>query len=204
MARRILFVQGAGKGVHDQWDNKLVDSLRRELGKHYAIRYPRMPQEDDPSYAVWKPALDRELAALREDSILIGHSVGGTLLVKTLTEQSRALKFGAICMIAAPFVGGGGWQSEAIRFPPNLDAQLPGGVPIHLWHGLDDDVVPSSHVELYARAIPEARVHRLPGRDHQLNDDLQEVAAVILSLSARGRGQGADPGVDRRLGRHPR
>jgi hypothetical protein len=35
MARQILFVQGAGKGVHDKWDNKLVDSLRQGLGEHY-------------------------------------------------------------------------------------------------------------------------------------------------------------------------
>jgi hypothetical protein len=30
--------------------------------------------------------------------------------------------------------------------------------------------------------VPQAHIHRLRGRDHQLNDDLREVAAVILSL----------------------
>ncbi|MFJ6200041.1 hypothetical protein [Micromonospora sp. NPDC092111] len=29
------------------------------------------------------------------------------------------------------------------------------------------------------RVIPQAHLHRLPGRDHQLNDDLSEVAKVI-------------------------
>jgi hypothetical protein len=34
MARtqQILFIQGGGAGAHDEWDDKLVDSLRRELG----------------------------------------------------------------------------------------------------------------------------------------------------------------------------
>jgi hypothetical protein len=34
MARtqQILFIQGGGAGVHDEWDDKLVDSLWRELG----------------------------------------------------------------------------------------------------------------------------------------------------------------------------
>jgi hypothetical protein len=39
---------------------------------------------------------------------------------------------------------------------------------------------PSSH----ARAVPQARVHRLPGRNHQLNNDLKEVSAAIRSLEA--------------------
>lgn len=187
MKRQILFVQGAGKGVHDEWDNKLVDSLRQELGPDYEVRYPRMPNEDDPSYAAWKPAIEREFAVLRDGSILIGHSVGGTILVKTLTEQSKPPKFVAICLMAAPFIGEGGWPGDEIRFPKDLGARLPESVPIHLWHGLGDKAVPPSHVDLYARAIPQARVHRLPGSGHQFDDDLKEVAAAILSLSARGR-----------------
>ena len=54
MTRQVLFVQGGGEGVHDQWDDKLVASLRRELGPGYEVRYPRMPGEDDPHYAPWK------------------------------------------------------------------------------------------------------------------------------------------------------
>lgn len=47
--RRILFIQGGGEGTHDEWDDKLVDSLRRELGDGWDILYPRMPGEDDPA-----------------------------------------------------------------------------------------------------------------------------------------------------------
>lgn len=31
----------------------------------------------------------------------------------------------------------------------------------------------------YAQVIPQARVHRLSGRDHQLNNDLSDVAKAI-------------------------
>jgi hypothetical protein len=51
MSTQVLFIQGGGAGVHDDWDNKLVASLERELGNGYEIRYPRMPAEADPSYA---------------------------------------------------------------------------------------------------------------------------------------------------------
>jgi hypothetical protein len=49
--RQMLFLQGGGAGVHGQWDDKLVASLRRGLGQGWPIRYPRLPDEADPSYA---------------------------------------------------------------------------------------------------------------------------------------------------------
>jgi predicted alpha/beta hydrolase family esterase len=182
--RQLLFVQGGGKGTHDEWDDKLVASLRVELGQDYEIHYPRMPSEDDPSYALWKTALEREFGTLRDGAILVGHSVGGTILVKVLAEPSSARGFGAIFLLAAPFVGNGGWSADDLEFPPDLGARLPKGVPIHFYHGLEDKVAPPSHIDLYERAVPQARIHRLPGRDHQLNNDLREVAAAILDLQA--------------------
>lgn len=183
--RQVLFIQGGGHGTHDEWDSKLVDSLRRALGPDSDVIYPRMPQEDDPSYRRWKPVLERELGELRDGAVLVGHSVGGTLLIKLLSEQPPVCALGAIVLLAAPFVGEGGWSSEELQLPSDLEARLPEGVPIHVYHGLADEVAPPAHLDLYARAVPRARVHRLPGRDHQLNADLREVAAVIASLDAR-------------------
>lgn len=185
VAHQLLFVQGGGKGTHDEWDNKLVESLRQEIGQDYEIHYPRMPSEDDPSYNPWKIALEELFGTLQDGAILVGHSVGGTILIKALTERAAVRKFGAIFLIAAPFVGNGGWSAGDLDFSPGVGAQLPKGTPIHFYHGLDDEVVPPSHVELYARAVPQASIHRLPGRDHQLNNDLREVAATILSLETR-------------------
>jgi hypothetical protein len=55
-----LFIQGGGAGSHDEWENKLVDSLRRELGPDYDVRYPRMPKEADPSYLLVTRIQSRE------------------------------------------------------------------------------------------------------------------------------------------------
>jgi len=184
--KQVLFIQGGGKGVHDEWDNKLVDSLRRELGPAYDVRYPRMPREADPSYATWKSALAEEIADLDDGAILIGHSVGGTILINVLAESPPNRKFAGIFLIAAPFVGPGGWPSDDIKPAANLGALLPPEAPIHLYHGSKDDTAPVGHVDLSERAIPGALVHRLRGRNHQLNDDLAEVAAGVRALM-RGR-----------------
>lgn len=182
LKRELVFVQGGGQGVHDQWDDKLVDSLRRELGQDYEIHYPRMPSEEDPGYPSWKTALESVLATLHDGAVLVAHSVGAAILLKLLAERSTAQEYGGIFLIAAPFVGEGGWSADDLQFPSDIGARLPADVPIHFYQGLNDEVGPSAHVDLYARAVPQARVHRLPRRDHQLNNDLREVAGAISSL----------------------
>lgn len=178
-SRQILFVQGGGADVHDRWDNKLVDDLADALGSNFRIRYPRMPQEDDPSHRTWGPVITRELEALEDGSIAIGHSVGGTILMNTLANRPSDL--GLIVMLGAPYVGVGGWHVPGFELPPNLGARIPPAVAVHLFHGSVDQTVPPSHMDLYARAIPQAHAHLLPGRDHQLNNDLSEVATLIDS-----------------------
>jgi pimeloyl-ACP methyl ester carboxylesterase len=243
MARQILFIQGGGAGVHDEWDDKLVASLKRELGPDAKVRYPRMPNEDDPKYATWKPAILSEIAKLDDVAgsvlalppavlrpILIGHSLGGTMLIHALAElcscegrspdsssrtgplpsgspQSSTLRgapsqgnkkpriganhrsnmppacrLAAIFLISAPFIGEGGWPSDDIEAKPDLGARLPPGVPVHLFHGQKDETAPPAHADLYAKAIPQAQVHRLADRDHQLNNDLSEVAEVVRGI----------------------
>ena len=182
MTNQILFIQGGGAGVHDAWDDKLVASLTRKLGDEFEVRYPRMPGEDDPSYAQWGPAIQQEIAALDDGATVVGHSVGGTLLIRALAERPLEVDLGAIVLLAAPFVGDGGWPGDDFEMPSDLGDRLPEGVPVHLFHGLEDDTAPVGHADLYARLIPQAHVHRLPGRDHQLGNDLAEVAKVIRAL----------------------
>jgi len=184
MTRQVLFVQGGGaEGTHDEWDNKLVDSLERELGPDYEILYPRMPNEAVPKYAKWKSALEKEFAKLDDGAILIGHSIGGTILINALAEDPPALALDAVFLIAAPFVGDGGWPSDDIEPRKKIGADLPEDMPVYLYHGSEDRIAPFAHVDLYAKAIPQAVVRRLKGRNHQLDDDLSEVARDIRSLS---------------------
>ena len=182
MKYEILFIQGGGASAHDEWDNRLVDSLGRALGPDYSIRYPRMPNEGEPSYARWKAAIGAEIDRLQEGALVVGHSIGGAFLINALAERTPPRRLGAVVLIAAPFVGAGGWPGDAFETPPDLGGKLPQGVPVHVFQGLEDETTPPSHADLYARAIPQAQVHRLPGRDHQLGNDLREVGETIGAL----------------------
>lgn len=178
-ARQILFIQGGGAGAHDSWDNKLVDDLARELGDGFEVRYPRMPDEGEPSLANWKRAIESEIVAIDDNAVIAGHSVGGTILINALALQRPERALAAIILISSPFVGEGGWRGDEFTTPTDLGSRLPSGVPVHIFQGTKDETAPSAHALLYARAIPQAHLHMLPGRDHQLNNDLSEVADVI-------------------------
>jgi predicted alpha/beta hydrolase family esterase len=183
MKKQILFIQGGSAGAHDEWDNKLVDSLSGELGSGYDVRYPQMPNEANPSYSKWKAKLAREIGDLDDGAIVIGHSIGATILINALADAPPKRKLAGVFLISAPFVGAGGWPSDDIKPTADLGARLPPKLPIHLYHGSKDDTAPFAHVDLYARAIPGAIVHRLQGRNHQLNDDLSEVATDVRALA---------------------
>jgi predicted alpha/beta hydrolase family esterase len=181
-SQQVLFIQGGGEGTHDEWDEKLVDGLRAGLGAGYEVRYPRMPEDGDPGVATWIPAIREELASLQDGAVVVGHSIGATLLVHALENQPPARRLGAIVLLAAPFVGRGGWDDDDFAITHETGDRLPPGIPVHVFFGLEDDTVPPSHAELWAAAIPQARLHSLPGRDHQLGNDLGEVADVIRAL----------------------
>lgn len=120
-----------------------------------------------------------EMADLDADAVGVDHSVGATILINALAEQPSARELAGIVLIAPPFVGEGGWASNDFSSASDLGVRLPHGVRVDVFHGLQDDTVPPPHADLYARAIPQAQMHLLPGRDHQLNNDLREVAEAI-------------------------
>lgn len=186
MPVQILFIQGAGEGVHDRWDSRLVESLERELGGGYMIRYPRMPDEGSPVYSVWKAALLAEFRLLEEGAILVAHSVGATVLLHTLADEPSSTKPAAVILIAAPFIGKEGWSSDEIKERSDFRDLLPQDAPIFLYHGIEDQIVPVQHSSLYAKAIPQAFVRTLAHRDHQLNNSLKEIAEVIRSAAYAG------------------
>lgn len=180
---QLLFVQGGGgKGVHDEWDSRLVESLKRSLGPDYDIRYPRMPNEDDPKFSPWKAALLKELDKLDAGAVLVGHSIGATILVHSLAEQPPKRVPAGIFLISMPFIGEGGWPSDEIEPKPDLGAKLPAPSAVYIYQGSADETVPAKHADLNAKAIPQAVLRKLLGRDHQLNNDMSEVAADIREL----------------------
>src|SRR4051812_19221389 len=174
MTMQVLFIQGGGENVHDQWDDELAESLERNLGSGYSVLYPRMPNEAAPQYAAWRAALLEQFNLLKDGDVVVGHSVGGTILLHVLAEQPPTLELGGIFLIAPPFIGDGGWSVEDFAPRTDLSERLPTEVPLFFYHAKDDDTVPIAHAHLYAKAIPRAVVRILESGGHQLENDSSE------------------------------
>ncbi|MET8043753.1 hypothetical protein ABZU25_23165 [Micromonospora sp. NPDC005215] len=58
------------------------------------------------------------------------------MATNALAERPPERELGAIVLIAAPFVGAGGWHADGFELPHDLGARLPPGGD----HQLDDDL----------------------------------------------------------------
>jgi len=184
MPKLVLLIQGAGRGAYDE-DRLLAESLQRDLGPGFEVRYPAMPNEDDASYEQWRHRIEQELAYAPGPAVLVGHSVGASVLMKWLSERKDETAIAGVFLVASPFWGGDGWRYEGyeeLALPSGCAAALPPGMPVYLYHCRDDSTVPFDHLALYAETLPQATVRAFDNGGHQLNDDLSAVARDIASL----------------------
>jgi uncharacterized protein len=73
--------------------------------------------------------------------ILVGHSLGGSVLLKYLSEEKIQLVAG-LFLIAAPYWGAKHWQASEYRLQEDFTSNLLKELPISFYYSRDDDVVP--------------------------------------------------------------
>jgi uncharacterized protein len=179
----VVVIQGGGPGAHAA-DQPLVDSLRGHLGPGFSIDFPRMPDEGDPDPERWSGPIRDAIARAAAPRVLVGHSIGGYLLLKQLVAEPVPGPVAAICIVAAPFPGGDeDWTFDGFELPDGFGSRLPEGAAVLLYASEDDEVVPFAHRDLYAARIPGAVVRTTTG-GHQLGGDLAVVARDIRAVLA--------------------
>ena len=175
----VLFVHGAGEGAYEE-DGLLVASLRDALGPSYEVRYPRMPLEEGAQYSDWTARIAAALPPRGDKVVLVGHSVGGSVLPRYLCEKPVEASVTGLFVIAAPFWGADDfWDWDEARLPADAAERLAGVPRIFLYHSRDDEVVPFSHLALYSARLPLATIHPIDIGGHQLDNDLAAVAHDI-------------------------
>ena len=184
MNKCVLFIHGGGEGAYEA-DRLLAVSLQNALGTAYDVQYPQMPNEEDPQYERWKAQIETKLAALKGEVILLGHSLGGFVVVKYLSQARLAHSIAGLFLLAAPYVGEDeGWHSSELALPRDIAAKLGGTWPIFFYHSRDDEFVPFEHLALYAAKLPRATVRAFDGRGHQFKNDLADVAEDIKKAAS--------------------
>ena len=181
MSNSILFIQGGGGEEDYAADAKLVESLQKVLGEAYVVHYPPLPNESSPDFGR-KKQIDKEISLMKGEVILVGHSLGASMLLKYLSESRIQKKIAGVFLISTPFWSGDEDWKQDLKLHKDFAKKLPKNVPIYLYHSKDDEEVPFDHLGLYSKNLPQATVREIANGGHQLNNDLTIVAKDIKSL----------------------
>jgi pimeloyl-ACP methyl ester carboxylesterase len=144
-------------GVTRVFIHGLESSSQGTKGVYFRERYPDMIIEDfNGPLKERMEKLNRLLAGL-EDLILVGSSYGGLMAAIYACENERRVKK---LILLAPAL-------HIVDFALCLSRKVQ--IPVSLFHGRHDDVVPPAQVEAIARRIFACLDYRLVDDDHPLH-----------------------------------
>ena len=82
------------------WQSK----LSKNLGNNYKYLSPQMPSPTQPLFIEWTELFEKYLTRVRgEEVVFVGHSLGGSFLLKYLSENPIKYKIAGLFLVAAPF-----------------------------------------------------------------------------------------------------
>lgn len=163
-------------------DEKWNDLLAIELGEAYELIKPVMPSKDEADYNAWKIWFEKHLSFINDENpILIGYSLGGTFLLKYLSENNFIKNISQLHLIG-PFVENDESSSKLMNFEfsinkintiSNLCNEM------HLWYSEDDYIVPCKNSELVKINLPKIDSHIFKDRGHFFQSSFPELLEVI-------------------------
>jgi serine hydrolase len=179
--RQALFIHAAGDKRSPDGSGGLIAYLEDHLAGAYEVLSPDMPDPDQPRYRAWTGQIAGELAALNNDPILIGHSLGASVLLKYLSEGAYQGPVAGLFLIATPYWGDQDWEIEW-ALPEDFPSRIPPTLRIFLYHSRSDPEVPFAHLGLYQDKLPQATARGLEGDEHSFITGLPELVDDIKSL----------------------
>lgn len=180
MAKQVLFIHSAGPQGEQEGSSGLLKYLENELGPEYQVIAPEMPDPENPKYMEWRKVLKEELAALEDGSVLVGHSIGGSALLKFLSEEELGKSFSKVITISAPFWGlDEDWQLDEFELAEDFASRNSLLPDVVLFHSIGDEIVPFAHLQKYMEELPSATIKQLSGYDHIFQEGLTDAADEI-------------------------
>jgi predicted alpha/beta hydrolase family esterase len=160
---------------------RLAGYLARELSSSFRVIAPEMPDPENPHYQPWRDRIDQELQTIDQEVILVGHSFGGSVLLKYLAEGSYRKPVRGLFLVSVPNWGPGGWAYDEYAAPDDVGSRLPPS-RIFLYHSRDDPEVPFAHLAYYQEHLPTSTARPIDGSEHSFVEGLPTLVDDIKSL----------------------
>ena len=182
MRKAILFIHSAGHQNQVEGSTGLVNHLQKELGEEYQLIKPLMPEPENPRYKDWEEKLESVFKTLDNNLLIIGHSLGASVLLKFLSENMITNSIKAMFLISTPYWGKKDWKIEEFEFKESFPSMLPSIEELFLYHSKHDQWVPYCHLEHFAQILPESKVRTLEGIEHEFFNGLPQLVKDIKNI----------------------
>lgn len=156
------------------------------MPREAVVDAPIMPDADNPDAVAWGEAVRSHMDAIDEDFVAVGHSLGGTTILKEIAERGTPPDLRGAVTMAMPFWKAPGWQVPDYAVPDDTGAL--GDVPLILYASVGDETVAIDHLDRYGAMLPNAVLRRVSGTGHLFDRaPFDAIAGDIVSLFGERR-----------------
>lgn len=183
---RVLFIHGAGVQDTDDSSQPLLRGLRDALPREAVVDAPIMPDADHPDALAWGDAVRRHIAAIDESFVAVGHSLGGSTILREISGHGAPANLRGVVTMAMPFWNAPDWRVPDYAVPEDSGALK--DVPMILYASTDDATVAIDHLDRYGEMLPHALLKRVSGTGHLFDRaPFDAIARDIVSLFGERR-----------------
>lgn len=180
MAIDLLFIHSAGSQAQGSGSSQFLAWLSAEFSTKFNIIAPLMPNPENPISEDWQAELSRLFSQLGDRAVVVGHSLGGSSVLKFLSENAVAKDIQGLFVVAAPYWGAdSNWDQASFKFSSDEPAEIDKVEKMYIYHSKNDQVVPFQHQSWYSEKFPLAMAISLEGVDHIVSEPAQ---ALIQDL----------------------
>ncbi|MFH1632065.1 MAG: alpha/beta fold hydrolase [bacterium] len=178
---KIVLIHGYKADSNSNFFPWLRDELHR---KGHEVIAPDLPNPEEPDPEVWTKALIEAVGPVDDETIILGHSIGGAEALRFLeAAEARSTPRGVI-LVATP------WMIKDEKFRGFFMSEL--DFDVLMWkaskfivvHSHDDKVIPFDHAEKYVDVLHASLLERNNGEGHFQGEAYPVLLALIEKLVA--------------------
>ena len=175
---KFILIHGYKSGPKLNFWPWLIDELKK---RGHEVVAPQLPDAENPDEQAWTEALLEEVKNVDDETIVIGHSLGGAMALRFLEAVEARSTPKACLLISTP------WMILSDKFRGFFMSEL--DFEVLMWkvsrfallHSKDDDVIPFDHAQKYEKVL-HAKLHETEEAGHFKGESYPVMLKVIDEL----------------------
>ncbi len=157
-------------------------TFKEDLWEDFEVFDFAMPNKDFADYNEWKIMFEKCFEYLRDDVILLWHSLWWSFLTKYLNENTFPVKIKHIVFLASAFKDSQFEVLWTFNFDKKLTNLKKFEEKITFFHSRDDLVVPFDDLEDYKKLFPKSKYMIFEDKFHFIEHEFPELIDYIKSI----------------------